>query len=266
MLKAIDAFPCTDQTSVRLTMLGSALAADFGTEGRSLIFCGTPGRGTTPLAIALAYRAIQHGCDTYVTTAATLIEDRSKALRGGPLAQALPEHTPPAVRILDEGGSLTYGTDPANLLVHVVHERPRRRRSMIVTTHTLPKTWGRVLHDEDLAQAIVDRLLERRWLITRDGPPMRTRHRQLDEVINAGSDQDDEVSSISGIQCQNLRNPQPCRQTVSRASIHRPPTYRSGDPGMDSSVRQSSGGFAFDFATPGRSQAASIACASAIRD
>ena len=44
-------------------MLGSALAPDFVTEGRSLIFSGKPGRGKTHLAIAIAYRAIQNGFD-----------------------------------------------------------------------------------------------------------------------------------------------------------------------------------------------------------
>jgi DNA replication protein DnaC len=46
-LKTIDAFNFAYQTSLRLTMLGSALAPDFVTEGRSLIFTGKPGRGKT---------------------------------------------------------------------------------------------------------------------------------------------------------------------------------------------------------------------------
>jgi hypothetical protein len=44
------------------------------------------------------------------------------------------------------------------MLFHVVNERHRRRRAM--TTNKLPKAWVRVLHDEDLAQAIIDRVLE----------------------------------------------------------------------------------------------------------
>ena len=82
-LKTIDDFNFTYQTSLRLAMLGSALAPDFVTEGRSLIFFGKPGRGKTHLAIAIAYRAIQHGFDAYFTTAATLIDDLSAAFRAG---------------------------------------------------------------------------------------------------------------------------------------------------------------------------------------
>lgn len=58
---------------LRLQMLGSsssALAPDLVTEGRTLILSGKTGRGTTHLAIAIAYRAIQNGFDAFFTTAA----------------------------------------------------------------------------------------------------------------------------------------------------------------------------------------------------
>ena len=72
-LKTIDDFNFTYQSSLRLHMLGSALAPDFVTGGRSLIFSGKPGRGKMHLAIAVAYRAIQNGFDAFFTTAATLV-------------------------------------------------------------------------------------------------------------------------------------------------------------------------------------------------
>ena len=101
-------------------MLGSALAPDFVTEGRSLILAGKPGRGKTHLAIAIACRAIQNGFDAFFTTAAALIDDLSAAFRAGELANALPTYTHPAVQVVDEVRYLTYGTDAANMLFHVV--------------------------------------------------------------------------------------------------------------------------------------------------
>ena len=82
-LKTIDDFNFTYQSTLRLHMLGSALAPDFVTEGRSLIFAGKPGRGKTHLAVAVAYRAIQNGFDAFFTTAAALIDDLSAAFRAG---------------------------------------------------------------------------------------------------------------------------------------------------------------------------------------
>jgi hypothetical protein len=42
---------------------------------------------------------------------------------------------------------------------------------MIFTTNTPVTAWGRILHDEDLAHAIVDRVLERGRLLTLDTEP-----------------------------------------------------------------------------------------------
>jgi DNA replication protein DnaC len=197
-LKTIDDFNFTYQSSLRLHMLGSALAPDFVTEGRSLILAGKLGRGKTHLAIAIAYRAIQNGFDAFFTTAAALIDDLSAALRAGALANALPMYTHPAVLVVDEVGYLTYGTDAANMLFHVVNERHRRHRPMIFTTNKSLRAWGRVLHDDDLAQAILDRVLERGRLLRLDGPSIRTLHVNLDDAMKEDSDQDADLVRISG--------------------------------------------------------------------
>jgi DNA replication protein DnaC len=44
------------------------------------------------------------------------------------------------------------------MLFHVVNDRHRKKRAMIFTTNKPLTGWGRVLHDEDLAHAIVDRI------------------------------------------------------------------------------------------------------------
>ena len=70
---------------------------------------------------------------------------------------------------------------------------------MIFTTNKAMRAWGRGLHgDEDLGQAIIDRVLERSRLIRLDGPSVRTLHLKLDEALKDDSDQDDEVARISG--------------------------------------------------------------------
>lgn len=179
-LKTIDDFDFTHQSMVRLSLLGSSLSADFVTEGRSLILSGKTGRGKTHLAIAIAYRAIQNGFDALFTTAAALIDDLSRASREGRMREALATYTHPDVLVCDEVGYLTYGSDAANVLFHVVNERHLKRRSMLFTTNKPLSAWGRVLHDDDLAETIVDRILERGRLLTLDGPSMRTFHLHLD--------------------------------------------------------------------------------------
>jgi DNA replication protein DnaC len=211
-LKTIDDFNFTYQSTLRLALLGSALAPDFITEGRCLILYGKPGRGKTHLAVALAYRAIQNGFDAYFTTAAELIDDLSAAFRQGRLAEALTTYTHPGLLVVDEVGYLTYGTDAANMLFHVVNDRHRRKHAMIFTTNKPSTAWGRVLHDEDLAQAIVDRILERGRLLTLDGPSMRTKHLGLDDASSEASNQEaDNLARISGITRPEFPEPAPVK-------------------------------------------------------
>ena len=53
---------------------------------------------------------------------------------------------------------------------------------MIFTANKPLANWGEVLHDPDLAGAIVDRILERGRLIVIDGPSLRTRHIDQDQL------------------------------------------------------------------------------------
>jgi DNA replication protein DnaC len=220
--KTIDDFDFTYQSTVRLALLGSALSPDFITEGRALVLVGKPGRGKTHLAVAIAYRAIQNGFTARFVTAAELIDDLSAAFRTGRLAEALTAYTQPDVLVVDEVGYLTYGTDAANMLFHVVNDRHRRRRAMIFTTNKPLNQWGRVLHDEDLAQAIVDRVLERGRPLTLDGPSHRTKHLGLDDpTVDTPSP---EVARISGIHAPEFPEPTIGGQAASHGdNVRQPP-------------------------------------------
>jgi DNA replication protein DnaC len=179
-LTTIDEYDFTLQSSVRLALLGSALSPEFVTQGPALIFSGPSGTGKTPLAVAIAYRVIQNGFEARFTTATALIEELSLAARRGRLRQLLPTYTHPHVLVIDEVGYLSYGPDAANVLFQVVNDRYLHHRPLIFTTNKPLAAWGRVLHDPDLAEAILDRVLERGRHIELRGPSYRTRHLKLD--------------------------------------------------------------------------------------
>lgn len=146
-------------------------------------------------------------------TAAELIDDLSSAFRAGRFADALATYTHPAVLVVDEVGYLTYGTDAANMLFHVVNDRHRHRRSMIFTTNKALTAWGRILHDDDLAHAIIDRVLERGRLLPLDGPSMRTKHLGLDDPTSPEASHqlagpaEAEVIRISGTEAPEFPEP-----------------------------------------------------------
>lgn len=196
-LKTIEDFDFTLQSSLRLALLGSYLGPELIAEGRNLVLFGKTGRGKTHLAVAIGYRAIQNGFTARFTTAAELIDDLTGAGRKAELRQTLATYTSPNLLVVDEVGYLTYGPDAANVLFHVVNDRHLRRRPMIFTTNKSPFTeWGDALHDHDMADAIVDRVLEHGRLIVMDGPSYRTRHINLDRQAPACSAGPDRVSGI----------------------------------------------------------------------
>jgi DNA replication protein DnaC len=194
-LKTIDDFDFSLQSSLRLQLLGSYLSPELVSEGRNLILLGKSGRGKTHLAVAIAYRAIQNGYNACFVSAAVLIDELSRASAEGRLRDALARYLQPHVLVIDEVGYLSYGPDAANVLFHVVNERHLRRRPILFTTNKSPLTsWGDLLHDHDLAEAIVDRVLEKGRLIVVDGPSYRTRHLQLDKASEVRND----AARISG--------------------------------------------------------------------
>jgi len=64
---------------------------------------------------------------------------------------------------------------------------------MVFTTNKLPQRWGPVLHDDDLADAIVDRILDRGRLLRLDGPSIRTKHLADDPALNDDHDETEEL-------------------------------------------------------------------------
>jgi hypothetical protein len=109
-------------------------------------------------------------------SAAALVESLSAATRRGELAELLSCYTHPHVLVIDEVGYLTVGGDAANVLFQVVNDRYLYGRPMIFTTNKPLAAWGLVLHDPDLAEAILDRVLERGRLLELRGASYRTRH------------------------------------------------------------------------------------------
>ncbi|MFO0711666.1 MAG: ATP-binding protein [Sandaracinus sp.] len=118
----------------------------------------------------MAYRAMQNGFDALFVTCAELIEELSTAGRDGALRDALARFVK-HVLVVDEVGYLAYGDDAANVLYHVVNERHIEALDGLHDEQA-PKALGPVLRD--LAEAIVDRILDRGRLLHWTAPRCRT--------------------------------------------------------------------------------------------
>ena len=175
-LRTIDDFNFTFQTALKLQMLGSYLGPELVSEGRSAVFSGPSGTGKSHLCIAIAYRAIQHGYEARFVGADALIGELSHAATKGRLDAALEPYVHPHVLVIDELGYLSHAADAANVLYRVVNDRYLKLRPILLTTNKPRAALGDVLHDGDLAEAILDRLLERGVHFALRGRSYRTRH------------------------------------------------------------------------------------------
>ena len=128
------------------------------------------------LPIAIAYKSIQNGFTARFTTAAALINDLCVAAERN---IALQPYLRPHVLVIDEMGYLGYGPGAADVLFQVVDQPYLKGKPILFTTNKPLNQWGRVLHDEELARAIIDRTLHYGEYLKLSGPSFRLKGRKI---------------------------------------------------------------------------------------
>ena len=173
----IDSFDFTFKSDLKRQMLGRFLGPELVSDNRSLILEGPPGTGKTHLCISIAYKAIQNGFMARFVTAAALINE----LKVAPdLSAALKPYLQPHVLVIDEMGYLGYGPGAADVLFQVVDQRYHQGKPILFTTNKPLAQWGRVLHDQELAAAVIDSTLHHGEYLKLSGSSYRLKGRKFD--------------------------------------------------------------------------------------
>jgi DNA replication protein DnaC len=115
--------------------------------------------------------AIQHGADASFIT---VIDELTAAAPAGQLQARAEPLVAAKVLVIDELGYLPHAQDAANVLYTVIDARYLRRRPTIFTTNKHMRQWGAVLHDNDLAETLLDRILENGRHVELSGKSWRT--------------------------------------------------------------------------------------------
>ena len=152
----------------------SLVNSDWVEHHHNVIILGPTGVGKTYLACALAHSAIQHGHSALYVRTPRLLNDLAVARGDGRIARMMNSLARFDILILDDFLMRPFTNDQTADLLEVVEDRAAR--STIVTSQLPVNLWHQGLGDETVADATLDRLLERshRFELVGDSRRQRT--------------------------------------------------------------------------------------------
>lgn len=153
------------------TTLRSLVDSPWVANHHQVMIVGPTGVGKTFVACALAHRAIRDGASALYVRVPRLLDDLSVARADGRLSRMMTNLARVDVLILDDLLLRPHSDDQAADLLEVVEDR--RGRSVIATSQLPVNHWHEGLGDPTVADAILDRLLERSHRIELTGASRR---------------------------------------------------------------------------------------------
>lgn len=134
------------------------LGLDFIDRRENLIMYGVCGSGKTMLSICLGMAACRKGKKVHFYTLAELAVRLREAAEEGRLENFLLSLRKLDLLIIDEWGYTMIDKECAEYIFRVIGDS-YERKSLIITTNLPFSEWGRIVMDEQLAAAIIDRIV-----------------------------------------------------------------------------------------------------------
>lgn len=154
---------------------------------------GGVGNGKTHMAIACGTTACHMGLSVMFATISDLVVRVQEAEGAGSPGRVFREVERAGLAILDGLGYLPIDRQGARLLFQVVSKRCERR-SLIVTTNLELSRWGSALTDDQMAAAMIDRMIRYGHLIVFEGP---TKGMEASPMANKRQE-----NALSGMPCR----------------------------------------------------------------
>lgn len=159
---------------------------DFVRDKHSLVLYGVCGSGKTMLAVGLGMKACMQGLKVRFFTLAQLSERLRLADEEGRLGSCYGELAKLDLLILDELGYCRLDREGAQRVFQVIADS-YERKSLIVTTNLPFSQWGKIVTDEQLATAMIDRIVHYGHLITTGDRDWRLAHSPMNVQIGLAS-------------------------------------------------------------------------------
>ena len=156
----------------------------FVAEKTNLVLYGPVGIGKTHLATAAGIKACELGYKTKFYTVTQLVLKLAEARKNGTLERLVRELQSLDLLILDEWGYVPVDKEGSQLLFRVISDS-YESKSLILTTNLEFSKWGSIFTDDQMAAAMIDRLVHHGHLLLFEGRSYRMEHALMRQTAAA---------------------------------------------------------------------------------
>ena len=168
----IETFPYKKQRSVSKRQIRTLAELEFVPKSENIVFMGPTAVGKTGLATGLLLKAIQNGYSGMFVSAQDLFDEMYASLADRSTRKLLNRLARIDVLLIDEMGYLNLKPEQTNTFFKLMHERYRRRPT-IITTNLEYAEWHDFFGNAKLVEALLSRLRHHCHTIKIDGTPLR---------------------------------------------------------------------------------------------
>jgi len=148
----------------------------------------SPGTGKSHLAKAVAYQATLQGHDVRYVEADSEFA-RFALCNAQEQAALMCAYVEPDLLVLDDMFLARRISDSsAELLQAIVHQRYKRRASILITSNRVVQDWGKYLGDATMGTTILDRLMHRAVMLEFEGKSYRLKEAAARIALNTEHD------------------------------------------------------------------------------
>lgn len=157
------------------------LSLSFLDAREDLVLMGDVGCGKTHMAEALCVLACSRKVPARFFTASSLVMRLRRARDEGRVDRELQQLSKAELLVVDELGFLPLDVDGSRLLFQVLSQA-YERQSVVFTTNLEFSKWGAVFGDDQMAAAVIDRVVHHGRLLQFKGESYRVRHALMSEA------------------------------------------------------------------------------------
>lgn len=156
------------------------LSLGFLGRREDLVLMGDVGTGKTHMASALCALACERRLEARFFTASALVSRLRRARDEGRLDREAAQIGRARLLVIDELGFLPLDADGARLVFQVFADA-YETQSVVITTNLEFSRWGSVFGDDQMAAAVIDRIVHHGRLVQFRGESYRVRHALMQE-------------------------------------------------------------------------------------